>query len=341
MRIAFAARAAIVVAIAVASPAKAVPAGGAQQSAVSSGESETSHRLTDATERQGPFSIGSLQYTVVLQKKVLHQKQVSETTVAGLRVLDAQGDIAYEATFPYAVANGGFSQSLSASATLLPGSAGAGLLIRFIEQHAGSSGAGTVPAKESWQIFGVVNGKLTAFGAVLPLGQGRGITVGGVVTGVMVRGGIAVVPLASTAEALGFRAWEGNFYVFVPVRVDWENGEWGEGEECYQLVSGILRARGCRMGVEADRVPQTGGGSVRLFAAPDGDTNNSQVVAVEPESQVKFVAVLARTQWNAIANRVECNFSDVWLEMRIGGEQGWVHGEEAFEALGLPAGSPK
>jgi hypothetical protein len=30
----------------------------------------------------------------------------------------------------------------------------------------------------------------------------------------------------------------------------------------------------------------------------------------------------------------------VWLRARIGGEQGWVHGEEGFGALGLPRGNP-
>lgn len=52
-----------------------------------------------------------------------------------------------------------------------------------------------------------------------------------------------VLPLATTAEELQVRSWTGNFYVLVPVRVDWMHEQWGEAEECYELAEGTLRER--------------------------------------------------------------------------------------------------
>jgi hypothetical protein len=304
---------------------------------------QTERQLTDTAELQGPFSLGDQQYTVLLRKKVLRDATAASTLV-GLDILDAHRNAVYQETFPYALADGRFSHIVTLSTSLLSGRGGSALVIRFIEQAAAMPGIEGPPWKESWQVFGMVNGRLTAFGAVLPLGQGADITVGGVVAGVMVKGGIAVVPLASTAEALEFRAWTGNFYAFVPVRVDWVHGQWGEGEQCYELAGGTPRAKGCSMRAEAQRTPRPGSADilfVRLFATADGNTYNSQDVAVRDDSQVDFLNVLAMVHWGANGNRVECSFDNVWLRTRIDGKEGWVNGEEAFEALGLPRESPK
>jgi hypothetical protein len=324
-------------------PGYRVPAHAAQQANTES-NAQSQGQLRDGSERLGPFMIGDQQYTVLLREKMLGEAGRAEATLTGLEILDGNGRTSYQETFPYALTDGRFSQVLTASASPLLGRGGAALVIRFVEQPAEAPGRKQAPARESWQLFGVVNGQLAAFGAVLPLGRGAGITVGGVVTGVMVQGGIALVPLASTAEEVGFRAWQGNFYAFVPVRVDWMHGQWGEAEQCYELAGGTLHARGCRMPVEAHREVATGNGDtgfVRLFAAPDGNTYNSQVVAVRADSSVDFLAVLAGVHWQAVGDRVECSFDDVWFETRVDGQEGWVNGEEAFEALGLPRESPK
>jgi hypothetical protein len=299
---------------------------------------------TDRTERLGPFLIGGQQYTVLFREKALVQAGKPEATLVGLEILNLSGETSYQEVFSYEFADGHFSKILTSSVMPLPGRGGAALVIRFLEEPEAGSGTERSKAKESWQLFGVVNGRLVAFGAVLPLGRGAGITVGGVVTGVMVQGGIAVVPLASTAEEVGFRVWEGNFHVYVPVRLDWMHGQWGEGEQCYELNGGTLLARGCRMRVEAHREVQPEAENtefVRLFVAPDGNTYNSQVVEVRADSNVDFLAVLAVVHWQALDERVACSFDNVWLETQVDGQRGWVHGEEAFEALGLPQTSPR
>lgn len=316
----------------------------------SSDSASSSKQPTEALVRQGPLSISHQHYSVLFTYRASPERSASAApeespaaSLSRLEILDAQGKSVYQEAFPSATSDGRFAQTLTASASLLTGKQGTALVIRFLERHPAAAGANGGTAVESWQIFGVVNGQLETFGAVLPLGKGTDIAVGGVVTAVMLQGGIAVMPLASTAEQLEFPVWAGNFYLFVPVLVDWAHGQWSEGEECYQLGNGSLRERGCSMRVEAAREPQpsgTGAGYVRLFASTNGDTYNSVFVSVHNGSRVDFPQALAIVQWEAGGGRVECSFKSVWLQIRIDGKEGWVRGEQSFEALGLRRRGP-
>jgi hypothetical protein len=299
--------------------------------------------LTDITVQQGPFPIDGQQYTVVLYQKALRESRLKPTettdglTVTSLEIVDSKGQVAYRETFSYSFADGRFSQPLIASAALFAGNDGTAIGIEFMQQ------TGTAPdvAIESWQVFGVANGRLKPFGAVLPLGEGANIAAGGVVTALMAKGGIVVVPLSSTAEELEIRAWTGNFYALVPIRVDWANGLWGEGEQCYALDEGTLRARGCDMRVEVQRenTLSNAGALVQLYASPNSDS--LETVPISPESHVDFLDVQAIVHWSAVDQRAQCNFENVWLHTRIDGKVGWVHGQESFEALGLPMADPR
>ena len=307
-------------------------------------------QLHDNVTQQGPFAVADQRYTVLLHYKSLSESAAptakSTSTLSRLQILDAHGNSVHDQTFPYTVAERRFTETLTASASLLGGTGGAALVIRFLEQRVPSPGATPEFAKESWQLFGIVSGHLAPFGAVLPLGQGTNITVNGTMAAVMMKGGIAVMPIASTAEVLSFRAWTGNFYAHVPVRFDWANGQWGQGQQCYQTASGNLTERGCIMPVEAKLQPRPSDADtlyVQLFAAPDGNTDNLQNVPVSPDSQVEVLEMQAIVDWNwdSRDQHVSCNFRSVWLRIRIDGNEGWVHGQDAFDALGLPVASPR
>jgi hypothetical protein len=322
-----------------------------QESNTSSAAAQAEPRLINTVARQGPFSIGSQQYTVLLHNKVLVESPssmansgYSATTLWNLQILNAQGDSVYQETLPYNLVLRRFTQTLSASASLLPGAGGVALVIRFLERTVPSQDLESPLAKESWQVFGIVNGHLAPFGAVLPLGRGTDITVGGVLAAVMMKGGIAVMPMASTAEVLAFRVWNGSFYSLVPVRFDWAHGKWGEGTECYALDNGSLRERGCIMRMEAAREPRPPDADtiyVHLFEAPDGNLDNSLNVPVSPDSHAEFLETMAIVQWQTQGQRNECSFRNLWLRIRLNGEEGWVHGQEAFDAFGLPLKSPR
>ncbi len=309
-------------------------------------EAQPAPQPADSVEKQGPFSIGDQPYTVVLHEKVLDKngspppsENAFLATLAELDIVDANGQPVFHETYPFALEDGRFSQILNASASLFSSQGGMALVIQFIEQTA-NTGTGS-PVRESWQIFGLSNGRLTKFGPVLPLGQGSDIAVGGVVTAVMTKGGIVVLPLASAAEELQVRAWTGNFYVLVPMRVDWMRAQWGEAEACYELAEGTLRERGCAMPVEAPREPAPANSGVYVSLFPSINDQEAVEVPLTANSKIDFLETLATVHWKDTAGRSECSFDNVWLHTRIDGKEGWVHGQESLAALGLPQSAPR
>ncbi len=310
-------------------------------------EEQPAPQPVDFVDKQGPFSIGDQPYTVVLHEKVLGKsgnpppnENTFLTTLAEMDIVDANGQAVFQEAFPFTLANGSFSQTLNASASLFSSQGGMALVIQFIEQSA-NTGAGGSPVRESWQIFGLSNGQLTKFGPVLPLGQGSDIAVGGVVTAVMAKGGIVVMPLASAAEELQVRAWTGNFYVLVPMRVDWMHAQWGEAEACYELAEGTLRERGCTLSVEAPRQPSSAASDVYIPLFPSVNDQEAMEVPLTANSTIDFLDVLATVHWKYTAGRSECSFDNLWLHTRIDGKEGWVHGQESLAALGLPQSAPR
>ena len=296
-------------------------------------------QLVDAEQRLGPFTLGGQAYAVVLRKKRFagtNQKNPPEA-LAALEVVDAAGNPAYQETFTYDAGDTRFTRSVSASATIFSGHGGAALAIRFLEQPP------AMPANESWLVLGLVNGKLTSFGAPGLLGQDAGMTTNGVLTGVMVRGGIGVQPLNSRAEPSEFRVWNGNFYVFIPVLVDWAQGKWSEGEQCFELYEGALRPKGCNLRVDVGppaRNPEVT--FAQLYADTEENRYNAQQVTVRPDSSIELLQTRALMKWTTSGNRFAPGFDDVWLQVRVDGKQGWAHGEQDFAALGMPTrGSPQ
>jgi hypothetical protein len=322
-----------------------------QQPSSASASTQASLPNANSVTRQGPYPLGNQQYTVMLQYRTLPENSSRPaspanftSTLSRLEILDAQGKSLYQENFPYDIEQRRFTQTLSASSSLLPGAGGGALVIRFIERLAPPPNADPSLPKESWQVFGVVNGHIAPFGAVLPLGHGADITVNGAVAAVMIKGGIEVMPMASTAEVLAFRVWTGHFSALVPVRFDWPHGKWGEGEQCYATNNGTLTERGCIMRLEVvpqPRPPDADTIYVHLFESPDGNLDNSLNVPISPDAHPEFLDMMAIVQWGAKGQRVECSFRDLWLRIRIDGKEGWLQGQQAFDALGLPLAGPQ
>jgi len=315
----------------------------------SSDATDSTHRLRDSVTRQGPFTVGNQRYAVLFQYKVLAERTSSGTpsansssTLSRLDILNARDNSIYHQEFPYTVTQNRLQEHLTASASLLNGTGGVALVIRFLDQPERTDAL----AKESWQLFTLANGQLRPLGPMLPLGHGGDLTVGGVVTAVMMKGGIAVMPMASTAEVLALRVWTGNFYALVPVRFDWAHAQWGEGQQCYRNSNGTLTESGCIMPVQAVAKPRSSDADlpyVELFVGPDGNTEGSENIMITPSKRIEFLEMLALVRWRnegPQGQRVACTFEDLWLRTRIDGKEGWVHGQDAFDALGLPQASP-
>lgn len=296
-------------------------------------------KLADTPQGLGAFGIGDTKFSVVAHDKTIPHANSADSpeTLAVLEIRDGSGTTVYSANFPFDVQDGHFVRPIIAAASLIGGGPNAAIVIRYIEQSTSS-----LREDESFQVFGLVNGKLAAFGAPQALGRTDGGTPSSdALTGVMVGGGVDVEPLMSTAEVLQFRAWTGNFLVTVPVRVDWAHGKWSEGEECYALGNGTSpQRRGCNLGLATNPRPPVDGASVTLYSGPVEDHYASQSISLEGKSSVVFVGVQALVNWKTNGDRFACTLDNVWLHVRIDGHDGWVHSESDLAALGLPVGNP-
>jgi hypothetical protein len=299
---------------------------------IASGQAPAPPQLNGAEQHLGVFTIGGQSFAVVVRSQNISAPGDAKptTTLSDLAIFDANANVVYQESFAALIANNQSTERLSVSASMLNGSGGQALILRFLEESA----AGGVT--ESWQMFGLVKGTLTRYGPPLPLGQGGGLAVNGVLTGVMLNGGIGVLPLASTAEALEFRAWTGNFLVYVPVRVDWTAAQWSEAEQCFALDNGSLRPNGCNLRIAANPRPPAEG-TLAFYAQPQEDTYNSRQVSVHSNSAVEFLIARPLVNWKSSGDRFSCSFDDMWLRVRVDGVEGWVHSQTAFAALGLPS----
>ena len=107
-----------------------------------------------------------------------------------------------------------------------------------------------------------------------------------------------------------------------------------------EMLGGGLKETGCDMQVEAVRKPPAEEyGFVRLFPEADESFVAGHVV-IQKDSKVEILGSRAITNWDESEDLIQPNFLDVWLHVSIDGQQGWVHGEEDFAAIGLPGGNP-
>lgn len=294
-------------------------------------------RISDAEERAGPFPIAGENYTVVLRKKRLAGESGPVQSVERVEIIDTSGNPAYSSTFPAAVEQGRFQGIISASAQLSTGATGTGLVVRYVEQRATSPTSG-LEFHESWQLFGLVNGKLAPLGRPAIIGTPA---AGGAFMGVIMRASNGAVSVVGQPDKIEVRAWSGSFYVFVPLRVNWGHGGLGEGQRCVEIFGGATRNVGCDMRVEANRKPPTEEFTfVRLLPEAQENPEAVEHAVVQRDSKVEILGARAITSWNESSELIQPEFSNVWLHVRIDQREGWITGEEDFAAIGLPSGSP-
>jgi hypothetical protein len=296
-------------------------------------------RVKDAEQRSGPFAIAGQNYTVVLHEKRLAggSETALARTLGGVEIRDAAGNVSYQESFPFAIQQGRFEPGRSASAQLLSGKTGAGVIIHYYEQTAAPQ-TGALQTGESWQLFGLVNGKLAPLGKPTPIGEG---VTGGPFMGVMMRAANGSVSVISQPDTFEVRAWTGYFYVFIPLRVDWNHGGLTAGQRCFEMTGGGMTEHGCDMRVDAVRKPPADEFTfLRLFVEAHEDMGSAEHVVVQKDSKVEILGSSAITLWNQNGELIQPVFSDLWLHVRINDHTGWIHDKEDFAAVGLPAGSP-
>jgi hypothetical protein len=299
----------------------------------------TDLRMEDYEQRAGPFAVGGQNYAVILRgKRIVNAGGPGPAqTLVDVKITDAGGNAVYEKAFSNATQQGQFSRSFSASAELMSGKTGAGLVIRYLEQSQ-ISRTGVLQSQETWQLFGMVNGKLAPLGTPAPIGSAGS---GGPFMGVMMRASNGTVTVISQPDTIEIRAWTGYFSVFIPLRVNWNNGGLAQGQRCMEMWGGGLREVGCDMRVEAERKPPADEFTfARLFSEASENMGTPDHIVLQKDSKVEILGSRAIAMWTENAERIQPNLSDLWLHVRIDTREGWIHGDEDFAAVGLPTGSP-
>ena len=294
--------------------------------------------LEDFDRQLGPLEIGGQQFTVALHmKRVMTQGSVVDPdfqeTLARLEIKDAGGSVHYEKTFPYEISGDSFVETIDATAQLLQGKQGNGLLITY----------GTLPSTplggQSWQVFSLfagppsapLNGKLVPFSKpIFTEGQLISETPGEPVVQ-------ASEEPQLQGDVLNFRVWTGNFFAIIPLRILWFQNTIGPAWRCQKMTASGPKPL-CQVRVEAERVPQEEEMTfVRLHLEPEEGFGTPAHVVVRKDSMVEFLAAETEVIWDEDANGVGLSASgDVWLRVRIDGKEGWIHTQEDFMAIGLP-----
>jgi len=332
------------------------PQQSAEQLAVqAAGTSTAAAEEKEKEQRLGHFSISGSDYSVVLHNKKRQPGPTEETgdTVVAMEIRDAAGAIQYQRKFPYEEANDAFSDAWSVDAHLLAGANGTGLLVRYNFDSEPSAPQHSYPAW--WQVFGVVEGKLKPFGAPVYFESQLGWEPAAKTNSYKSAG-----PLSPHSDALQFRIWTGHFRMIYPVRVDWAAGTLTPAQPCdEQAAKGSTgEMQSCQYSVLPETDRQINNTTfVTLCARPDEKCQNSEKVVVKTNSKVDLLVAQVKAQWNggvatgpsgksgkgklmdAMDDAGGAGWApneEPWLKVRIDGKEGWMHGEEDFNAFGLP-----
>jgi hypothetical protein len=277
-------------------------------------------------ERQGPFSLGGRNFTVVMHYKGSPRGGgLDSRTIVSLDIRDAAEAVLYQQPFSYAVEGGTFSETCSAAVRLLRGSNGTGFLIE-------SDCLPSTPlAGGPWQIVGIMGAKLVPFGKPLVTEGKWGEFVPGSVnrTGKLTQ----VLP-----DMLTLQVWTGYFFVSVPVRVDWREGKLALAQRCmYQTGHGFAEG-GCEMPVDEARVARREQEMtfVRMFRESNEQSGPPAHIVVKMDSKVDVVAGKVDITWDEGPKAVSISVGeDVWVKVRIDGQEGWIHTPEDLNAVGM------
>jgi hypothetical protein len=285
--------------------------------------------LQDVEQRLGPFRIGAQDFIVVLHLKRLtraHADLPQQEALSTLEIRDASGATLHRETFSYTLDAGTFSDSCTASARLLSGGAATGLLINV----------GCLPSAphsgDVWELFGLKNGKLLRFGPPFTT-DGDFL---GLIPSPPRKIGRATLFLP---DVMQFRVWAGNFQVTVPLHVDWMQGRLMPGQRCFEQTGHGLRETGCEVPVEAERVPSDQDLTfVRLFTEASEGMGVPRHVVLRKDSQVEILGAKIKLSWDQSRDVIMFGVDDQdpWLKVRIDGQEGWIHTQEDFNAIGLP-----
>jgi hypothetical protein len=303
--------------------------------------------MEDTEQQLGPFSIEGQNFSVVL-----HQKRLPGATdprfaqtLSSVEIRDATGTVVYQKTFQFGIEQGKLERSLKASARLLSGKYFTGVLISYrLKLDTGEDA-------EAWQVFGYQDGRYKPQDARFrifdkPMRGDYGANTSTELQ-VVTPNGVVTKPMVPEEEIFEFRVWIGNFYVILPVGVDFAHGKLRPGMRCAGTGGGKpgMHEIGCDMRLEAERKPPEAETTfLRVLNGDEPGQGEPLHLVLDKNSKVEIVKANAFVDWGLSGDLMQVAFRDLWLQVQIDGDdqkKGWIHTNEDFAAIGLPARSPE
>lgn len=284
------------------------------------------------------FTIADHSFRMITHSQKIEREpgRTGEETVEWWELRNSKDQVVYREQYPVNVANGMFDFSVTVTASAFKTAQGAGIIVERSEEPSDPLSGGSV------QVFGYKYGR-NKYGVDESLFQSFGppIWVEGDYLGIgqdevrptptLPRG----VTMMTMNDILRFKVWTGNFFVMYPVRINWITGQLEPARRCIETTS-KGRVERCQYPVEVDAHREGEATFVRLFPEADEAFTPKHIV-LQPDTKIEFLEASAQIGWAVDAKAV--NFSvdgDIWLKVRIAGQEGWIHSEEDFEAVGIP-----
>jgi hypothetical protein len=276
------------------------------------------------------------QQTFRLVTHVQRIEGTTDETVEWWELRNVKEHVVYRESYPVAVENGAFENTVEISANSFTTKQGSGILVHGMELPSAPDSGGWVQvfgfkygrdkyaADES--LFGPFGPPILIAGDFLDIGTDSfrpSPTSFGGATATVVR------------DVLKFRVWTGNFNIIYPVLINWITGKLQPAWRCKETTSkGQVERCSYPITVEAHRDNQPT--FVRLFPEADDGFTPKHVI-VQPQSKIDYLEARTPVTWNEDAKAISFSVSgDVWIKVRIDGLEGWIHSQEDFDAVGLP-----
>ena len=290
--------------------------------------SQTVPKLVASDHMQGPFHVGGQSLTFVKHVLSIEGKTSDDdSTVEWWELRDAAGNAIYRHQYPVGFQSGSFDETENVDARELKASFGQGILVEGGELPSAPNGGWWV------QVFGLINGKLTPLsGALRADGAFLGEQVESHQPSPMFRG--QQLPPVSH-DVLKFRMWTGNVSIIYGAMIDWIQGRVRPESTCLTAQGQPV---GCRYQIETNPARGSELTFVRLFPEPEDGFTPKHVV-VKPDSKIDYLEAQASVSWSVDQDDISFGVSNpgkVWLHVKIDGHEGWIVGEEDFDAVGLP-----
>jgi hypothetical protein len=260
----------------------------------------------------------------------------AEETVEWWELRNSKDQVVYREQYPFNLINGAFDFSVSVTASSFTTKEGAGIVVQRGDEPSDPLSGGSVQVfgyKYGREKYGVDESLFGSFGPPIWVqGEYLGIGTDTSYTKPTLPPGVTMMTMD---DILKFKVWTGNFFILYPVRINWITGRLEPARRCLEMT-GKARSESCPYPVEVESHLGREQTFVRLFPEANEGFTPKHVV-VQAETKIEFLEARAQIDWAGDGKAINFDVNgDVWLKVRIGGEEGWIHSEEDFEALGVP-----